>query len=314
MIQITNDIMPNPYDNLPSDSYMQAHLNAVSGGQTKVALASDVAGGTDGGSASAPGGLTVVSFEYTSVSLKWSASANAVGYNIYVNGKSALSLTGDMTHVTIGNFLPGSGASTFQVRAIGGDGFESEGSNTVSSGTKPTPNKGRNIANVKVSVSATSTVYEADILAPYAFIRLYIGPPSMFNDPGCNWKDRSGWPVNFNQFDHFCGIYLIENGALFKYTGVVNPGDTNAPWSWATMGEVQVQQTGYTWKWTVPIGSSTLDTENFVIQTQGYGPAMNVFWPCPTLTGGVSGDGRYCGTNKCVPDCRGCPAGLPICS
>lgn len=32
LIEITDDNLPNPYDNLPSDAYMQKVLNAVAGG------------------------------------------------------------------------------------------------------------------------------------------------------------------------------------------------------------------------------------------------------------------------------------------
>jgi hypothetical protein len=52
-----------------------------------------------------------------------------------------------------------------------------------------------------------------------------------------------------------------------------------------------VGQAGYTYKWTVPIRTSTADTGKFVIQTQGYGPAAVVFKPCPHCGGGPDGVG-----------------------
>jgi hypothetical protein len=32
MIEITNDVMPNPYDTLPDDSYMKSLMDVVEGG------------------------------------------------------------------------------------------------------------------------------------------------------------------------------------------------------------------------------------------------------------------------------------------
>lgn len=34
-LEITDDDNPNPYDNVPSDAYMKAAINAVSGGQVR---------------------------------------------------------------------------------------------------------------------------------------------------------------------------------------------------------------------------------------------------------------------------------------
>jgi hypothetical protein len=287
MLQLTNDVYdPNPYDNLPGDSYMKALMNAVSGGSPKVASVSATSGGPG---ASTPGGLSVVSFEYTSVTLSWSTAANAIGYNVYVNGKSSLSLPAYMTKVTVGNFAPGTSSLNFAVTALGADGGESGQSNQVSSGTKTTPSAGRNIANVQVSTSGGSTTYQADILAPYAFVRLYIGPPRL-SETSC---PDSFWPINYRIDDYFCGRYMVENGWLFKYTGTWS--STAIPWTWTRMYEVGVVQSGYTNTWTIQFDSSTLRTDEFVIQTQGYNPDNNMFWPCPP---DVDGAGRYCGTNK----------------
>jgi hypothetical protein len=174
LVEITNDVLPNPYDNLPNESYMKTFMDSVSGGTPNIALPRPLASSASGPAATIPGGLTVVSSEYTSISLSWSPAANAIGYVVHVNGVATLSLTSAMTHVTMGNFLPGSASSTFEVSAMGGDGKESAKSNSVSSGTKDTPFHGRNIANAKVTTSATSTTYQVDVLVPAAFTRLYI--------------------------------------------------------------------------------------------------------------------------------------------
>ena len=68
-MQVMDDIMPDPLDNLPKESYMQAHINAIPSSQPKVALASKMSNPIGGRLASAPRDLVVVSFKYTSVSL-----------------------------------------------------------------------------------------------------------------------------------------------------------------------------------------------------------------------------------------------------
>ncbi len=52
LIEITNDIQPNPYDNLPDDSYMQQQMNAVAGG---IPLREPAPSFPSGGAASTPG-------------------------------------------------------------------------------------------------------------------------------------------------------------------------------------------------------------------------------------------------------------------
>jgi hypothetical protein len=51
------------------------------------------------------------------------------------------------------------------------------------------------------------------------------------------------------------------------------------------MAEAPLVQNGYDYTWTVPIGTSTVDTTNYIIQVQGYGPMANVFQPCPQYLG-----------------------------
>jgi hypothetical protein len=90
---------------------------------------------------------------------------------------------------------------------------------------------------------------------------------------------------------YVCGLYMIENGWLFKYTGTWTSG-VPIPWTWTRMYEVGVVQSGYTYTWTIPLDSSTLRTDEFAIQ---YNPDNNMFWPCPP---NVDGAGRYCGTDR----------------
>ncbi|KAF2792903.1 hypothetical protein K505DRAFT_350304 [Melanomma pulvis-pyrius CBS 109.77] len=290
LIEITNDVLDNPYDNLPDDAYMQEQMNAVDGGIPPVAdPLSFPAGGRP--PASPPGGLTVTGFEYTSVGLSWTPVADADGYRVYLDGAAALSLTAAMTRVTIGNLSPGTSKYTFEVTALGGDGSESGKSNSVSSETKTPPTKGKMVVNVKASTSAASTTYQADILVPYAFTRLYVWD----SDIGCDFEKSPGWPVNYNTDNYVCTHYMVEGEKLYQFTGKVSSSTINVPWAWTEIpGGVKVEQNGYTYKWTIPIGTSTTDTSKFVIQTEGYGPKTNVFQPCPMLGSGPEGNGRYC--------------------
>jgi hypothetical protein len=82
---------------------------------------------------------------------------------------------------------------------------------------------------------------------------------------------------------------MIEGETLFKYSGEVS-----STWAWSQVGTVIVDQNSYTYKWVLPIGTSTIDTSKFVVQTQGYSQPMNVFSPCPVSGGGPNGAGRYC--------------------
>ncbi|CBF79024.1 spherulin 4 family protein [Aspergillus nidulans FGSC A4] len=80
LIEITGDVAPNPYDNLPSDAYIQAVIGAVSGGTPLIKGPADV---TSFYVAGLPGDVTVAASDYSSVTLDWSSVANALGYAVY---------------------------------------------------------------------------------------------------------------------------------------------------------------------------------------------------------------------------------------
>jgi hypothetical protein len=136
MVEITNGVLPNPYNTLPNDVYLQSLPSAVGGGSPLVANPQPLPSGP-GSPAAAPSGLAVTSFEYTSASSSWLPAVNAIGYRVYVNNIAAPNLTPDMHHVTVGNFSPGSAGNTFSVTALSADGSESAQLNIVSSATKP---------------------------------------------------------------------------------------------------------------------------------------------------------------------------------
>lgn len=274
-IQITDDIMPNPYDNLPSDSYMQSQMSAVEGG---VPLNDDPSEWPAGAVAGTPSGLTASKADYSSVHLSWNYASDAKGYHVYLRnggaGFIAASVPNTMTAITIGG-LPSGSHVNFYVKAIGTHGDPGPSSNTVGVDTTPLPD-GKTVTNYKASPSGASTTYQADILVPYAFVRLYI-----WDSVECDFDTDPGWTVNFKVDDYVCTHYMVEGETLYKYNGKLPAGSTAPPWSWETVGPVTVKIDGYTYTWTIPLGTGTTDTSKFVVQAQGYGPFINAFSPKP---------------------------------
>lgn len=287
LVEVTNDVLDNPYDTLPDDAYMASFIGAIEGGSPPI---TDAAAAVGGPAADVPGTLSVTASDYSSVSLSWGSAANAVGYNVYTNGKQVLSLPSSMTRVTVGMIDPGTSGLSFSVKTVGGGDIESGSSNSVGASTMALPG-GKPIINVRAAPQAGFTTYSADVLVPYSFVRVYITYSESTGT--CDWTDHPAWPVNYNTFSFYCGVYMVENTNLYRYSGTITNPSTNIPWAWSQMGAVHVDQTGYTYTWVVPVGSSTMDTTSFVIQTQGYGPAADVFSPCPSLGGGPTG-GNFC--------------------
>ncbi|KAJ5423592.1 hypothetical protein N7491_008808 [Penicillium cf. griseofulvum] len=255
-IEITDDVMPNPYDTLSADSYIQKMLDAVDGG----------AGAVDT--------LTVEKPDYSSAKLSWTAASNVVGYHVYSGDSILASVPSSMTAITIGGLQSGT-SYTLHVTAIGGAGKLGTASNSVTVKTKALPG-GETITNYKSSPGATSSTFAADILVPYAFIRLYL-----WDSVSCDFDTDPGWSVNFKVDQYVCTKYMVEGTTLYKYSGTVPEGSTAPPWAWTSMGTITLETTDYTNTWTLPIGTDTIDTKKFVIQAQGYNPLVNVIQPDP---------------------------------
>lgn len=98
---------------------------------------------------------------------------------------------------------------------------------------------------------------------------------------------------------------MVEGEALYQYSGANLTGtETNYPWTWTWLGYTPVEQNGYTYTWTLPIGTSTVDSNYFIVQAEGYGPLTNVFHPCPsTWDSNNSSSGAFC-TGKAPYDCK----------
>ncbi|OGM49583.1 hypothetical protein ABOM_001752 [Aspergillus bombycis] len=271
-LQLTDDTLPNPYDTLPVDSYVQSMMDAIEGGSP---FNADASSWTSGSAAAAVSGLSVLASDYTSAQLSWDAALNALGYYVYSGDSVIASVPNSMTTITIGGLQPGA-RHAFHVSAVGGGGNLGSASSTVAVITESLPN-GNTIANYHSSPGADSTTIQADILVPYAFIRLYI-----WNSVGCEFDTDPGWSVNFKIDEYVCTHYMVEGTTLYKYSGTLPEGSTAPPWAWSVVGPITLDIKDYTYTWTLPLGTSTIDTSKFVIQAQGYNPLTNVFEPDPS--------------------------------
>lgn len=274
LVEVTDDTPDNPYDSLPDDAYMQSLMSSVQGGSAPV---TDAPAAADEPASDAPESLTVTSYGYSFVTLTWNSSANAVGYNVYLNGVQVLSVPYYMTLVTVGDIPPGLSDLSFSVKAIGGGNVESGSSNSVSVTTLSLPN-GKPIINAQADPQDGFTTYTADVLVAYSSLRVYV---TYSNTSGtCDYQNVPAWPIYYNPSSCYCAVAMVQNGNLYRYNGTItNPKDI--PWAWKLVGPVPITQTGYTYSWVAPIGSSTMDTTSFVIHAQGHGPTANVFSPCP---------------------------------
>ncbi|RAL02336.1 uncharacterized protein BO80DRAFT_472333 [Aspergillus ibericus CBS 121593] len=268
-LQLTDDTLPNPYDTLPADSYVQSMIDAISGGSP---LNNDAASWPSGDAADTVTGLTVVTSDYTSAKLSWDAASNALGYHVYSGDSLIASVPSSMTSITIGGLASGT-SYTISVSAVGGGGDLGSSSNQVTVATESLPD-GKTVINSKSTPREGSTVIEADVLVPYSFVRLYI-----WDSVGCDFDEDPGWSVNFSVDEYVCTHYMVEGTTLYKYNGVLPAGSTAPPWSWAEVSTITLDISGYTYTWTLPLGTSTVDTSKFVVQAQGYNPLTNVFEP-----------------------------------
>ncbi|MEU9345891.1 spherulation-specific family 4 protein [Streptomyces sp. NPDC048278] len=273
-VYITDDVLTNPYDTLPS--YWSAEEAAVPGGTSAVAAREpDVAGAA---LPSAPSGLTVTRSDYSSASLSWTAGANATAHLVYVNGQLAASLPASMTQVTIGGLTPGGSSYTLYVVAQGAGGDISGPSNSVGVTTLTLPG-GQTITNVRITRGAGTITYSADFLVPYSFHRVEISPPGPGDDQLYWWPNgntESCWfpgltAQQLEDHGNFCAHWLIENSTLLVYAGT-SVGD----WTWNAVAYIPPTVNGYTYSWTVPTADLGDAVDYVDVQGEGYGPLTNV--------------------------------------
>ncbi|MEW2119604.1 spherulation-specific family 4 protein [Streptomyces sp. NPDC005474] len=297
-VEITDDVMPNPYDQQPSADYLTAEQNAVSGGTPAVASPRPFTSG-GGGAGGAPS-LHVNKSDYTSASLSWPAVSGAARYLVRVDNQVVAAIPAKVTETTIGGLAPGGKSYTIDVLAQGADGTNSAPSNSVGVTTLSLPG-GKPITNVKVTSTADSTTVSADFLVPYSFHRIYFwkwasDDTILYYNLPPDWK--SCWPVNINTANWVCAPAMMENSTYLNYAGT----NANQPdWTWSPVKYTPptISDDGYTWTWTLPVGTSTLATNQFIIQGEGYSPRTNVFGPCSSrylqLGGGPDkSQGNFC--------------------
>lgn len=271
LLHITNAGLPNPYNQMPSDAYLKILFDAVGKGKPQInKIVQTVQDGAD--TPLPPSSLTISSFDYTSVQLEWtSSSPHAIA--VYQNGLEIIRIPGAMTRVTVGS-LDTNSAYEFKIRAIGRSGDQSGFSNVVKQKTNPLPD-GKPIINIAVTEHHSKTIYEADILIPFAFNRIFITE----THTECNY---AAYPMST---DHstICAKWMIEGSTFYKYSGAQTP--TGWTWQWTPMSlldslgqNMKVERNKYHYKWYVPITSSTT---TFVVQGEGLNPRTDVFFPTP---------------------------------
>ncbi|MFH8407625.1 spherulation-specific family 4 protein [Streptomyces sp. NPDC018019] len=281
-VQITDDVMPNPYDQQPGADYLAAEQAAVPGGTPKAAPPTPYNRNSGTATPAPPDGLKATATDYSSSSIQWQPVADAARYVVRVNGEIVAVLPGSMHQATLGGLEPGGTSYTLSVNAQSAAGRESAASNSVTVKTESLPG-GRTVGNVKVAAGADSTTVSADFYVPYSFRRVYF-----WKDSSTEHDDSPCWPINTNQWGYVCAQYMMENNTLMSYTG------TKGEWSWSPMGSATPSVDGYTYSWKLPIGTSKTLADHVVIQAEGYGPRADVFTPCPAIAGGPDGKGRYC--------------------
>lgn len=298
LIHITPADMPNPYNSLPSESYMQRLINAVPGGgpiiEESLPFPKD-------GSGAGVTSSSVTGADYTSVSMEWSyPDSDPYGFGVYSGEEELVRLPGFSRHASIGSFPDGTGSMSLSVKAIGTNGVEGDRSSPSLGG--PEFLEGKPVTELNITPGDSQTIVEAKVLLPYGFIRIY------FTDSD-RYQNYPAWPISYGE-GAVTTHYMVEGSTLFAYDGKNETDGGNREWKWKEVGKrnnVKIDRTKTSYKWTIPIGSSTdgVDPHYIIIQTEGYNPSTNVFTPCPTyLTEKKGSNNLYC-LGQPPYDCQG---------
>jgi hypothetical protein len=269
-VEITDDVMDNPYDNLPNADYWNQEMAAVSGGAPTIAPAAltPTGGGTPAGAPK----VTLQRGDYSSATISWDPVAGADRYVVTVDGRPAVELPakGDMTTVTVGG-LQQARAEPYKLAVTAeGAGDAKEASNTVTFTPKALPG-GYGIGEAKRSEAGGSVTYTADFYVPYAFQQLFIRSDVP--------ADKC-WGITVSPgFGGICAQFMIENGKLMRYSG----SGVKGQWKWDKIADVVPKVDGYTYSWTIPADKvKGADTTRFWVQGSGYAPLTYSFSPCPS--------------------------------
>lgn len=274
LVEITDDDNPNPYDNLPNDAYMATFMAAVPGGKPLIADATKATGAYVAG---LPSDAAVSFSDYSSVTLTWSAVANALGYAVYQDGALILELPPSLTRTTVGMIQPGSSGLSFEVRTRLASG--SGGSSRMISASTKAHSLSGTMTNFGYTLDGDTATFKVDVLVPYAFVRLFLGGK-------LSGSERKGWPIRMGSLEDPQGplgvlSYLVEGNdfycSLYEYTGSwTTSSSANAEWSWNPTAVVKQSQSGYTYTWTVPLAGTNAEAGYWAVQGQGYAPFSNI--------------------------------------
>jgi hypothetical protein len=262
-IEITNDILPNPYDDLPDTAYWLAEQAAVTGATPVIAPAPDR--NPSGPPPSTPRnfGLSPRGVDYTSVGLQWaSVNRNLARYQISIDDQLVATLPAGMTSVTIGNLKPGGlEQHTVSITAESQSGQASAPAvlpNTIR--TMALPDNGQTTINgMQITGNSDSVVYKATFLMPYAFHRVFVKS---------NDLDAKCWIVR----DNFCAHWVIENGNLLSFAS-----DDGNVWKWDMVRALTPVVQGYNWTWTVSASDIAGASDGAAFQGEGYSPLTTLF-------------------------------------
>jgi hypothetical protein len=258
-VYVTDDVPENPYETIPNSAYWQSEQDNVAGGIITSAPAAALPDGEP--MPGTPSDLTVLGSDYTSATLGWAATANAMSYFIYVNGRLVAELPASLsTVVSIGGLIPGSMDYRFHVTARGRSGQISGPSNSAVAMTASLPD-GQTITETAASVNGSTVTYSAKFLTPYAFRRVFIPEDSGFTSHSC-WYSNAGVRAR----------YLIENTTLLEYAG----DDSGTQWQWTPIAYTPPTIDGSTYSWTVQAGDVDGASADVQINGEGFSPATYV--------------------------------------
>jgi chitodextrinase len=239
-LYVTNDVLPNPWDTLPTGSYWTDELARTGAG-----------GGGDTTAPAAPTNVRVTNVGSTSVTLGWTAATDDVGvtgYDAYAGSTRATTVPGNTTTATVEGLHPGTTYS-FSVTARDAAGNISPASAPASATT-----------TTGGGMSCTTTVGSGDITAYSAcmdtaglrFRATFNTAVSLhhvfINSDG---NTATGYQLPSPSTSRLGADYMIENNTLYK--------SACACWGWTAVNGVSPNMTASdsTYTWTVPLSALT---------------------------------------------------------
>jgi hypothetical protein len=256
-IEITNDVPPNPYDDLPDNDYWRSELEAVTGTTPLPAGAAE--GDNSGPKPNTPRylGLNRRGVDYTSVGVQWQGVPDAARYHFYLNDNLIATLPAGLNNAAvIGSLKPGRQDYKLSMSAESQSGQLSGRTTPLPISTPPAPAKA--IDQTQLTHADPNVVYKARFLTPYAFHRVFI----QASDPAAKC-----WIVS----EDLCAHWVIENNNLLSFAS-----DDGNVWKWELVRTLNPLVQGYVWTWTVSAADVAGSLDRVVFQGEGYSDLVNV--------------------------------------